>query len=232
MRFLFREVLDWSIHQLPILGAAVASVKHTASVLASSPRPQIRHRVPDRNRNQTKEWVRPRPWTFSVILDIQWLLRCESFWEKSTGIKDKLQGSLMLCYVVNNTMSTNSLVVVFFVCFVWTTELQLYTGKRKYVPICSACPGSLLWEERVFLKSNNNLKTANGSLTFYLAHNTNRVVTDNKPSHLCFSHFWMWDRHKRATISVQRDHVHAITPRLHWTCFGHFSSDRAHMLPF
>lgn len=43
----------------------------------------------------------------------------------------------MLCYVVNNTMSTNSLVVVFFVCFVWATELQLYTGKGKYVPLCN-----------------------------------------------------------------------------------------------
>lgn len=46
--FLFREVLGWSVHQLPLLCAAVASVKHTASVLPPSPRPQIRHGVPDR----------------------------------------------------------------------------------------------------------------------------------------------------------------------------------------
>lgn len=48
MRFLFREVLGWSVHQLPLLCAAVAGVKHTASVLASSALPQIRHGVPDR----------------------------------------------------------------------------------------------------------------------------------------------------------------------------------------
>lgn len=48
MMLLFREVLGWSVHQLPLLCAAVASVKDTASVLASSPRPQIRHGVPDR----------------------------------------------------------------------------------------------------------------------------------------------------------------------------------------
>lgn len=48
---LFWEVLGWRVHQLPLLRAVaevVAGVKHTAPVLASSPRSQIRHGVPDR----------------------------------------------------------------------------------------------------------------------------------------------------------------------------------------
>lgn len=44
---LFSEVLGWSVHQLPLLCAAVAGVKHTPPVLASSPS-QIRHGVPKR----------------------------------------------------------------------------------------------------------------------------------------------------------------------------------------
>lgn len=48
---LFWEVLGRRVHQLPLLRAAaevVAGVKHAAPVLASSPRSQIRHGVPDR----------------------------------------------------------------------------------------------------------------------------------------------------------------------------------------
>lgn len=47
MLLLFREVLGRRVHQLPLLGAAVAvGVKHAASALSSSARPQIRHGVP------------------------------------------------------------------------------------------------------------------------------------------------------------------------------------------
>lgn len=55
---LFWEVLGWSVHQLPLLGAAaatagvVAGVEDAAPVLASSPRSQIRHGVPDRAAQQ------------------------------------------------------------------------------------------------------------------------------------------------------------------------------------
>lgn len=46
-RLLFREVLGWSIHQLPVLCTVAAGVKHTAPALASSPHSQIRHGVPE-----------------------------------------------------------------------------------------------------------------------------------------------------------------------------------------
>lgn len=50
-RLLLREVFGWSIHQLPLLCVVVAGVKHTPPVLTSSPRSQIRHGVPESERD-------------------------------------------------------------------------------------------------------------------------------------------------------------------------------------
>lgn len=178
---------------------------------------------------QKGEWDQDRghsalSWTFSGCYDVK------AFFKKSTGIKDKLQGILMLCY--EQPCSCR-----FFCLFCLDNRTAaVYRWKEIHnTALCavSVCPGSLLWEEHAFVKSNNNRnKITKGSLAFHLAHDTNRVASDNKPSHLCFSHFWMWDRCKRASISVQRDQVRAIAPHLHRTCLGHASSDRAHMLPF
>lgn len=65
---MFRKVLGRSVHQLPLLRAAITgvgpSVKNTAPVLSSSPRPQIRHGVPVRAENILASDVPPRYATF------------------------------------------------------------------------------------------------------------------------------------------------------------------------